>query len=990
MISILLKPEDALVAGAPLVGGKAIGLARLVSAGAHVPRWAVLSVDAFRTHLRHAGVGDQAAELLRARLRGEIADGTAEALRNTIREHPLGPDVSTAIAEFCCDGEYLAIRSSAAGEDGAEHSFAGVHSSYLYRRGLEQVSEAIKACWASAFSEQALAYRCSSARSNEPIGMGVVIQEMVAGEVSGVLFTHNPVTGSPNESLISACWGLGEGVVNGSCNTDEFRLSHTHRELSATIADKDTMVVRAPTVGTKEVAVPAERRGMRCLTVAQTAKLSRCGLTLAESLNGPQDIEWTICGDQLILLQARPITTLPLSGVGDWKTVWDNSNIQESFNGVTLPLTFSWAAAAYRAIFRETLRLAGIRANRIRNYDPILRNMVGLMSGRVYYNINNWYRIIQLTPSFDRKKEDVEKMIGVENPVEFIADEYLTTREKLGKASSLTLVAIGWTWRICVRRRSIEIFQREVNAELRTLRENCQNAVDLGELLAHADAVLKLFDRWAIPMFNDFFLSIQAGRLRRILERAGTSNVDEVVAGLLAAHEAIESIEPTLQLMRIAARIQSDRRWAEALETGAPLTGLVQLCEQAPEIASDIDGFVELFGDRCIGEQKLETISLRQDRSFLAKILRNYVADPDLNPAELERAQRTRQRRFEADVMAGLPRRRRRQLSRVLHSARNAVRCRESMRLTRTRLIGVARLLYTRVGERLHAASCLDDPRQVFYLTMDEISAFVEGRAVTSRLAELARLRAAEFASYEDEDPPNQFQTLGPPYVGRRSLPTADQHSADNDVLRGVGCCPGVAEAETQIVRSPSDDLNVRGKILVTVRTDPGWGPLFPGLAGLLVERGSTLSHSAVLARELGIPAVVGVPGLMATVTSGEHVRLNGSTGIVLRLNGIDRADACDSRDASGTSTRHASEIDEITERVRELVLLRLELADVDTEVPLLDYGLDSVRGAELIADLEASFGVEIDDEEAANLPTVTSIVAHIALKSALEKLPGR
>lgn len=971
MSDVLLTPDQALSAGAARVGGKAIGLARAVKAGARVSPWVVLGVEAFDEHLRRAGVSDLAAEILRGQQGADHLADAAHTVQKSILAEPLDAALEAALAAFVGDGRLLAVRSSATGEDGLSHSYAGVYTSYLYQQGLAQVGDAIRKCWASAFDERALVYRRSAGDTETSLGIGVIVQEMVDGEVSGVLFTRNPITGAEGEALISACWGLCEGVVDGSCSTDEFRLSHTGRELSVTVADKDTMVQRAPDGGTRHVAVSAERRNVRCLTAAQTRELANHGLTLAGVLGAPQDIEWTINGDQTTLLQARPITTLPAVSVGDWQTVWDNSNVQESFNGVTLPLTFSWASAVYRAIFRETLRLVGMGPNKVRGYEPVLRNMVGLVSGRVYYNINNWYRIIALAPSFDTKKEDVEKMIGVQNPVDFIEDQHLTRIEKLRKIRTLIPVAIGWLWRICVRRRSIRIFQQEVNAELRRLRHEGANAADIKELLVLADDLLRLFDRWAVPMFNDFYLSIQAGRVRRMIARSGNSNTDEVVAGLLAAHEAVESIEPALRLMRIARTIQGDERWTATLSTGEPLPALSELCAQAPAVSAELDEFVELFGDRCMGEQKLETISLRQDRSFLAKVLRNYIADPDLNPDAFERAQHQRQERYEAEVLAALPSSHRRRLTRVLAQARDAVRSRESMRLTRTRSIGVGRLLYTRIGERLYSAGSLDDPRQVFYLTMDEISAFAEGRAVTTRLAELARLRAAEFAAYEAEEPPNQFETFGPPYLARPMAPVAPVAGGDDRVLQGVGCCPGVVEGQTQVVLSPLDDLNVRGKILVTVRTDPGWGPLFPGLAGLLVERGSTLSHSAVLARELGIPAVVGVPGLMSTITAGERVRLDGGSGTVWRLDGAPEESAADVE----PELPQPADIDAV---VRQLVLARLALPDLDVDAPLIDYGLDSVRYAELVSDLETSFGIEIDDDEAANLVTVRDVVGYV------------
>ena len=944
MTHTLLDPAAALVAGADRVGGKAFGLAQLAGTGARVPRWVVLPVEAFAAHLRSCG--------------------GPEALTST----PLDPALRETISAHIDLERPVAVRSSALGEDGAHNSYAGVYESYLNRTGIDEVATAILQCWASVFSDRATAYR-EQAGQHE-VGIAVVIQEMALGEVSGVVFTSNPVTGRRDHALISACWGLGEGIVGGACNTDEFVVSHTGQEVSVVVADKDTMVVAAADGGTCEAVPAPARRGVRCLDEAQVRELSVQALRVAETLGAPQDIEWTLCDGEVVLLQTRPITSAIAGAVGQWRTVWDNSNIQESFNGVTLPLTFSWAAAVYRTIFRETLRMAGVDDRTIERHEPVLRNMVGLVSGRVYYNINNWYQILQLTPQFDRNKADVEKMLGVEHPVDFIADSRVGSGEKLRRLPALIPVILGLGWRTVVRRRSNNEFQQQISAALREIEDRRRNATDLSDLLTIADDVLVLFRRWAVPMFNDFYLSRQAGRIRRMIAAAGHAHADEVVAGLLAAQEAIESLEPTLWLMRIAAAIQQEPAQLRELCSGEPLEALARLGHAAPRIAAEIDAFVDRFGDRCMGEQKLETISLRQDRTFLVKILRNYVGDLNLDPVGFEAAQRKRQRDFEAGILDTIPRRRRRRLHRALRGARDAVKARESMRLTRTRTLGLGRAVYCTVGELLCRAGHLDDPRHVFYLSMEEISAFAEGRAVTTDLVGLVALRAKEFEGYHADEPPNQFQTWGAPYGGRRGeLAPPQRAHPDDRVLHGVGCCPGVVEGEVAVVLSPADDLNITGKILTTLRTDPGWGPLFPSVAGLMVERGSTLSHSAVLARELGIPAVVGIPGLLDCVTHGERVSLDGGTGTIHRLT--------TSPPESGPATA-VSEPDSAGRLVHDLACVRLGVDAIETDRPLVDYGLDSVRAAELVADLEHRFGVEIDDEDAAALHTVDDIVAHV------------
>jgi phosphohistidine swiveling domain-containing protein len=216
---------------------------------------------------------------------------------------------------------------------------------------------------------------------------------------------------------------------------------------------------------------------------------------------------------------------------------------------------------------------------------------------------------------------------------------------------------------------------------------------------------------------------------------------------------------------------------------------------------------------------------------------------------------------------------------------RKGVKARENMRLARTRLFGLYRDIYRAAGARLHEARRLDDPEDIFYLTVEELEAYHEGTAVTVDLAALARLRKAEFARYQSTELPNRFETRGAVYHGNRlRADSVSQGERDSRILRGAGCSAGVVEARLRIVLDPHGDLSVNGQILTTMRTDPGWAPLFPTASGVLVERGSTLSHSAVVARELGLPAVVGVPNLLKIVRDGERVRLDGSAGTIERL----------------------------------------------------------------------------------------------------------
>jgi pyruvate,water dikinase len=292
-----------------------------------------------------------------------------------------------------------------------------------------------------------------------------------------------------------------------------------------------------------------------------------------------------------------------------------------------------------------------------------------------------------------------------------------------------------------------------------------------------------------------------------------------------------------------------------------------------------------------MGELKLESVTLRHDPSFLFAVLRNYLARDDMSMEtlagrELEFRKQAEEEAFTA-VKDRLGRRKLRKFKRELARLRQAVKNRENMRLARTRAFGLSRDIFLEVGRQLAFYGLLDEPRDIFYLTLDELQQYMEGRSVQAMFRPLVETRKAEYRAYQEDDLPHHFETVGPVYHHNSYAYGKDhQVTGDETELQGIGCYPGMVEEKVKLIFSPDDELNLDGQILCTVRTDPGWAPLFPTAGGIIVERGSTLSHSAVVARELGIPAIVNIPGITKVITSGERVRMDGTRGTVFRIDG--------------------------------------------------------------------------------------------------------
>jgi pyruvate,water dikinase len=908
------------------VGGKAWGLAALAGAGVRVPAWLVVPADALAEHLDALGLTERVgAELARlAAWRGAEPDARREAARAARALAPalapLAPDAALAAAladavRALGPGPF-AVRSSAAGEDGGRHSFAGQFESVLGPRDAHEVAAAVARCWRSAFAARALDYRRRAGALADAPGVGVIVQRLVAGDASGVLFTTDPLTGDARRMRASACWGLGETLVGGRGAADEFLLARDGRVLEAHVADKTTRVVAAAG-GTREEPVPDALRRARTLDDAALATLAAAGRRVADHAGAARDVEWTAAGGELFVLQARPVTATtrpaapavapggdgPNAAPDPRRRVWDNSNIQESYYGVTTPLTFSFASAAYASVYEQTMRALGLSERAIAAHRPLLRNLLGLLDGRVYYNLDNWYRGLRLLPAFRRNKADMERMMGVDEPVDFVAEEPDGALAALGRAPRLARALAGLLCRFATLPRDTERFLARVDRATRAVDRGALAAADLGVLMAALDrARAECTERWTAPIVNDVYTMTCVGRLRRLVARAAPGRADALLQTLLGGADVAVSAGPAMLLLRMAALARADAALARTLDAPNAADALAAARAASPGFAALLAELHDRYGDRGMGELKLESRALRDDPAFVVRVLRNYLAPgaagAPADPERLAADARVARERAEQEVARALGPLGRARLRRALGAARRAIRAREAMRLARTRVFGLHRDLYRAVGARLAERGRLDAPDDVFYLTTAEVAEYWEGRAVSADLAAVARARRAEYARYAAAPPlPNRVVTAGAPYDALRpgpgAAPPADASNAGASnadvpeagrVLRGLGCSPGVAEGPVRVVTSPDDDLALAGHVLVAPRTDPGWAPLFPSAAAVVVERGSLLSHSAVLARELGLPAVVGIPGVVAALRDGERVRVDGLAGTVERL----------------------------------------------------------------------------------------------------------
>jgi phosphohistidine swiveling domain-containing protein len=883
------------------VGGKAAGLLLLQRVGARVPPFYVLPTECFRAHLRREDVvGDVGEALLlfaetREPREAQVAlVEVARRLQTAIEKVEPAEEVRCAVADALADlgpGPY-AVRSSMVGEDSADHSFAGQLHTGLFQHTLAQVLACVRSCWSSAFQPAALAYAARAGISPADVHLAVVIQVMIDADISGVVFSANPVTGARDECLLSAAYGLGEGVVADSAPADTYIWSPESGERSVTVAHKSARVAASPSGhGTALQQVPAEARDRRALAVDRVAEVGALALDAADAAGRPIDVEWCLAGGVLYALQARPVTSLaPERREDEPVYVFDNANIQESFNGVTTPLTFSFAARVYESVYSTMLGALGASGRVREELAPAARSLLAFIDGRIYYNLESWRQLLQVLPAGSRRVQDVETIM-FRTTIGAAAHTRVSVWSRLRRGLEAARMA----------RRLLLLLARQ-DAEVERYIERADrfhDSVDR-ERLAHMSLeelgvlLRRLQAETVIPAapayLNDLRVAIMSGRLRKLVADVyGEDQADARLADLLSGIAGLESVEPVRQLIAIAEEVRGEEALAAELQRTAPAEVVAVMRERSPVLASRIDAFIERYGDRTIGELKLETVSVQQDKRLLGEVIVNCLRGGGFDPDAAHRVERERATRARRELAGRLSLSRQLALRLEVGLARKSLSCRERLRLRRTHGFACAREAYLALGARLHLTGTIAHPRDVMYLTVEEIDSFLEGRAVSADLDAIVAARRSEFHRYAHADAPHRLRTTGTPYLGLRDEPAQageDGVKIDDPAapLRGLGCCAGVVQASVRVIHDPGESLSLNGEILCTVRTDPGWALLFASARGLLVERGSMLSHSAVVARELGIPTVVGVDGVTRILKDGDVVRLDGGKGVVERV----------------------------------------------------------------------------------------------------------
>ena len=820
------------------VGGKAYNLFHLKDIGENVPEFFVLSADIFRSFL-----GEKLEEY--RSLLSAYTDSKREEILSLIGACDFSVEIKSEVAaklsEFFDEGEMVSVRSSATDEDGERFSFAGMMESYLNVSGIENILASVKKCYLSCFSERIMEYRANNGLISPDISVAVIIQRMVQADYSGVIFTTDPRTNNPDELLISLVEGLGEQLVSGTSDSIDIGVSCTGFLTDMPEGWRN-----------EDIPLKLQQAAMRI----EKSYTPRCAV----------DIEFCVKDGEEYILQCRPITTYSHIDKDQFRTILDNSNIIESYSGVTTPLTFTFAREVYAKIYKQTLRSFYVKEEAIKSIENDLDNMLNFYENKIYYRLNSWYKMTALYPGYQKNKQYMENMMGVKTTMH---------ESEVGAKTRLVRIYASFIRKLLRMKKDSRRFIQRFNEVTAPYYGNGFEGYSSADALKVYDALEhEILDDFITPIANDMGAMVFYGMLTEQLKKKNIDGYEGLISSCISKQGNVESAEQSATVLRIVEEI---RRSLELTELFSSDNENIKARLGGDEpVFRMIDEYIYRYGARTMDELKLETITLFEDPAFLLDMIKGY-----LRCDTLPEYGGTPDPEAKKKLLSNFGVFKRPFIRILLNVTKFFIRNRESLRLRRTYIYSIVRNIYLRIGKNLEAEGVLNSHRDIFFLEKSEITAFVNGSGESADiLREKINSRRAEYEKNKSRPIHERMYFYGD-ICESNMLPIYSRQEVCGDgILSGVAGGGGVVEGIVKLVEDPTG-ADVEGYILMAKRTDPGWTVLFPMAKAIIIERGSVLSHSAVVARELGLTLVAGIRGLTDTVKDGMKVRVDGVSGTV-------------------------------------------------------------------------------------------------------------
>jgi pyruvate,water dikinase len=842
----ILDWESVLAADAATVGGKAWHLARLKQLGLPMPEGLVIPAGWRPLH-------------------------DDEAIPPAIPPE-LSAALQKALAARGWLNQPLAVRSSAAGEDSATASFAGIYRTCLNVCGIEQVQLAVRKVWTSLSSPTAIAYRQRLGQDASMPGMAVIIMPLLPAIASGIAFTCDPITGRDDRLVIHAQWGLGESLVGGQATGDEYVFGEDLLDdhwvlLHEQIGSKAAKAVARPEGGTAMIATSAAEATGSVLSSDQALTLAEMLRDAAVALDFTHpfyDLEWVWDGERFWLTQARPVTARPhytYPALQTQPTYWTRGNTCEVVPEPLSPIDWCNARRLVNELLTQGYILAGY---------PLLPGLqrAGLFHGRLYLQLSllQWevFDALGVIPQL------TNALIGGRQP------EITLPPASLADSFARLRRAVRYMLRSPVQRRRGQRAVERAMAEAAQWRKQPlpEDAAGLrAEILRHFHVARSAADLFFLQGSGGGSLAMLVEQLDKCFPGEGYA----LATALLAGGEPSVTARQSYELMVLA------RLWRENKESVEASSHLPH--SENPRFQDAFNEFLERYGHRGLYESYFRNPRWREAPEYLLSQLEQLA---EVDEAALQARQKAAVAEALARIRSGVPFWKRAFILKLAKAATQECNQREAARSTLTALMEPGRNLLLAAGRYLVERGVLVQEADIFQLMLSEILRVLDGdipeAGVRARVSERNRL----FEQWSRETAPDVLvEASRYSRQGWQAHESAAASATPNNSRRyqGIPTGTGLARGKARLLLHPSDGYKLQqGDILVAPSTDPGWTPLFLRAAGLVVETGGYLSHGAIVAREFAIPAVVNLTGVLAELKDGDRVEVDGMSGVVTLL----------------------------------------------------------------------------------------------------------
>ncbi|GAA1391534.1 PEP/pyruvate-binding domain-containing protein [Luteococcus peritonei] len=827
-------------AEAALLGGKGANLSELLRAGFPVPNGFVVTTRAYRDYLD--------AHELDEPLARAVAAGDDEAAR-ALFSAPLPADLAAQVQQAWqqLGGGPVAVRSSGTAEDLPQASFAGQQDSFLNVHGAEQVCDAVRACFASLWTRRAVAYRARHGLAESPVALAVVVQKLVPAEASGVMFTASPTTGSPDEVVIQAAFGLGESVVQGGAA--DTLVVREREVVQRETADKHSQSVVAEGQGVTSQQLPRARRREGVLDDSAAVELAELGRRVEGHFGCPQDIEWVRTDGVFVLVQSRPVTVLA-GEVGpvpeDWpvddeKAMYVRASIVEQMPDPLSPLFADMVRPAVAESLREVLATY-FDDTTLQPGDMDLPTINGYAYYR--YSREGMLRLLKKSP------QAIAAVAG--------RSEY--NGEKLWNQAHPHYAALVHEW----ESNTLDHLSSQ------ELLDGVQELLDAGcRYYSSVQALIPLAASAEIPFVK--------------LYSTGARHADDPPAEVFLLGFESRPIQAESSLWALAQWTRGQQQLADALRQGRPL-GQLDGLPGAEEFGHRLEAHLERYGHTVYNLDFMVPVPA-DDPAPLLETLRWYLSGHGEDPQARLARQAEARRQAEAGVIDRLDPARKAILKPLLDKAQHLAPLREDALADVGLAWPVMRRMLAELGRRLVDVGTLQDSEEVYWLHLDELTDLVgrldrfEGDQ-PSRAADIAARRAT-WRGQRAATPPQLLPRNAWYRMFHRFMPAMQDQQA-GPVIRGLGASQGRITGPVRLLRGPEDFERMEpGDVLVSPITTPAWTPLFAMAAAVVTDVGGPLSHSSIVAREYGIPAVLGTGIATRRLRDGMLVTVDGDRGTV-------------------------------------------------------------------------------------------------------------